>query len=226
MTLYEIKNVFISLKKKQKSLNLLSKLWALMTFLSMMIGTFLLFQGSHSSSAYLLFFLSCFITPFVICRVTNNHLPLSELKSLNQEDNYLEFLNLSLFLMISNNEMNHKKLTDYESVKEKVNYNLTFQKKNMSELPQKIQDSLNTNKDEITRYFNVLLLDMYNQNIFDEQKIENILKINLPEKEGLIKTYLANLKEKAKVDEKKAIELEKSLGLVNQETQKALTLKL
>jgi hypothetical protein len=226
MTLYEIKNVFLSLKKKQKTLKLLSKLMALMNLIAMLSGGFLMIKGNDSSLAFLLFFMPMGLGPFVLVSLIDDHLPTFELNDLNQEENYLEFLNVSLFLIISNNDIHHEKLSEYEDIKEKINYNLAFKKQNLTQLPQKIQDNIKSNKEKIIEYVHKVILNAYEQNIFNGGKIEEILKLSLEEKESLIKMNLSQLKEKAKLDEKKAIEIEKSLGLGNKEEQKALTLKL
>lgn len=226
MTLYEIKNVFLSLKKKQKTFNLLSKITALVSLITMFIGGFLMLDGHDSSIAFLLFFMPIGLGPFVLVNLIDDHLPTLELNDLNQEENYLEFLNVSLFLIISNNEIHHEKLNEYEDIKAKINYNLTFKKQNLNQLPQKIQDNIKSNKEKIIEYVHRVILNAYNQNIFNGGKIEEILKLSLEEKESLIKVSLSQLKEKAKLDEKKAIEIEKSLGLGNKEEQKALSLKL
>lgn len=227
MNLSEIKNRFATLKKKQKKHKLLAKIFALGAGLMTATGFILLSETSFLSLSIFLTLTPLCLMPGILPNLANDHFPWEKLNQLNEEENYLEFLNLSLFLMISSkNTITQDKLSEYESIKEKISYNSAFKTQKIDELPQKIQNNIQNNTKELKEYFSQIITHMYELNIFQRKPLEDIEKLTLEQKEALIQNYLINLKEKVKIDEKKAIEIEKSLGIGNKETQKALALKL
>jgi hypothetical protein len=223
MSLTEIKLSLIKYKKTQKLIQNCGVGFVLLSFVSLGLGSFIGINDWSDSWASLLCILPLAFAPFTVSNLLNEHEPIEKLNNLNQKENFSVLLNLSLsFLLFEIKKLNDDKTKEYETIKDLIAYNQAFNQKD--NLPNKIEQNMKNNEMIIKKYFSAKIKNIY-ENIHNSQ-FNEIINLDIKEKENVLKNYFSDMEYKKKEDEKRAHELEKSLGFSNKAEEKTLSLKL